>query len=93
MSKKENCAICGLPAEDPTKDHWFPMSRGGAKGSSNVVTACKACNNAKDDMLPIEFDYYLRTGRFHPDYVQHLARRHLKRVPARLRRLMPDQPE
>jgi 5-methylcytosine-specific restriction endonuclease McrA len=46
------CAYCGRPlrASEATIDHVRPLSRGGADDQSNVVAACRPCNEAKDDM-------------------------------------------
>lgn len=32
-------------------DHLIPMSKGGASGIHNIVTACRPCNNAKGDAM------------------------------------------
>jgi len=46
-------------------DHIVPMSRGGKSTRGNVVPACKACNNKKKYMLPIEWEEYLETLKEH----------------------------
>lgn len=43
------CAYCVKKAD--TVDHVVPRSRGGANTWENVVAACQACNNKKDDKL------------------------------------------
>ncbi len=35
-----------------TKDHHIPRSKGGANYDSNIVLACKKCNNKKADRFP-----------------------------------------
>lgn len=47
------CAYCGGEFEDRllTNDHIIPRSRGGKHAWTNCVTACKRCNNRKDDRL------------------------------------------
>jgi hypothetical protein len=35
-----------------TRDHFYPVSRGGSKGISNIVLACKGCNNRKRARMP-----------------------------------------
>lgn len=47
------CAYCGGEFEHRhlTNDHVVPRSRGGAHSWTNCVTACKRCNNKKDDSL------------------------------------------
>ena len=43
------CMYCGLQfrAADLTRDHITPISRGGRDVWTNVVTACRRCNNHK----------------------------------------------
>ncbi len=43
-----------------TMDHVVPLSRGGKSKKGNVVPACKACNNKKKYLLPIEWEEYLK---------------------------------
>jgi len=47
------CCYCGLryPAHKLSRDHIVPVSRGGPDTWMNCVTACKSCNNRKDDRL------------------------------------------
>lgn len=47
------CAYCGKEhdAHYLTNDHIVPRSRGGDHSWMNCVTACKRCNNYKDDNL------------------------------------------
>ncbi len=42
-------------------DHIVPLIRGGKTTKGNVVPACKACNNKKKHMLPIEWEEYLQS--------------------------------
>jgi len=55
------CVYCGKtvdygeaqPHPDaPSRDHFIPISKGGARGGKNTVLACFACNQAKGDMDP-----------------------------------------
>ena len=59
------CYYCGrgTSAKDLTMDHIVPISRGGRSTKSNVVAACKECNNKKKQLLPMEWEEYL-AGRF-----------------------------
>ena len=43
------CMYCGLQfrASELTRDHITPISRGGRDAWTNVVTACRRCNNHK----------------------------------------------
>lgn len=55
------CAYCGksfLPNQ-LTNDHIVPRSRGGSHSWMNCVTACKRCNNSKDDMTVEEWGWDL----------------------------------
>jgi 5-methylcytosine-specific restriction endonuclease McrA len=40
-------------------DHIVPLGRGGRSVRGNVVPACKACNDKKKALLPIEWREYL----------------------------------
>ena len=59
------CHYCdrSFPPKSLTMDHIVPISRGGKSTKGNVVPCCKECNNAKKQLLPIEWDNYLK--QFH----------------------------
>lgn len=61
------CGYCGrqTPPEDLTMDHVVPIARGGRSTKGNVTAACKSCNTAKKQLLPMEWDAYLQG--LHPD--------------------------
>ena len=42
-----------------TMDHLVPLGRGGRSVRGNVVPACKACNDRKQSLLPVEWREYL----------------------------------
>ena len=50
------CMYCGLQfrAGELTRDHITPISRGGRDVWTNVVTACRRCNNHKGGRTPEE---------------------------------------
>lgn len=62
------CAYCGRHAaelnyrvelgvvEHLTRDHVWPLSRGGTDEWTNVVTACSTCNHFKDNRTPDEIE-------------------------------------
>ncbi len=56
------CYYCGRPTtpDQLTMDHIVPISRGGKTTKGNVVACCKQCNNAKKQLLPMEWDNYLQ---------------------------------
>jgi hypothetical protein len=53
---KHICAYCGttFKEEELTLDHVHPKSRLGENSYANLVSACKMCNNRKDDRTPEE---------------------------------------
>ncbi len=55
------CHYCGrqIPPKALTMDHIVPIARGGRSTKGNVVPACKECNNAKKQLLPMEWEQYL----------------------------------
>ena len=57
------CHYCKTPTphKELTMDHIVPVSRGGRSTKGNVVPACKECNNKKKQLLPMEWDEYLRS--------------------------------
>jgi 5-methylcytosine-specific restriction enzyme A len=56
------CYYCKNPfkPKELTMDHIVPLSRGGLSTKGNVVPSCKECNNKKKQLLPMEWDQYLR---------------------------------
>lgn len=69
-----SCAYCGRsvsktpPCEAllATVDHILPISRGGPSSWTNLVSACKECNNRKADRTPAEAGMPLRVEPFDP---------------------------
>ena len=59
------CYYCEgtVPPGELTMDHVVPVARGGKSTKGNVVPACKDCNTAKKQLLPIEWDNYLKQFR------------------------------
>lgn len=55
------CYYCGCEVETPSKmtlDHIYPVSLGGPTIPQNLVPSCKACNGAKENMTPQQFQVY-----------------------------------
>lgn len=50
------CAYCGgrFPADELTREHVVPTSRGGHDTWMNCITACRPCNGRKGNRLPEE---------------------------------------
>lgn len=63
---KGRCEYCGSQVipQDLTMDHVVPLARGGRTTKGNVVPACKTCNNAKKQLLPMEWEVYLADARY-----------------------------
>jgi 5-methylcytosine-specific restriction endonuclease McrA len=64
------CHYCGarVGREALTMDHIVPLSRGGRSTKGNLVPACKACNNRKKYLLPMEWTEYMESlSRRRPD--------------------------
>jgi 5-methylcytosine-specific restriction enzyme A len=59
---KGKCHYCGrpIPPGELTMDHIVPLIRGGKSTKGNTVACCKACNNNKKYLLPMEWDNYLK---------------------------------
>ena len=62
------CNICyycktDTPARKLTMDHVVPLARGGRSIKSNLVPCCKACNNLKKNLLPLEAGKLLNNFR------------------------------
>ena len=55
------CYYCGkeFSPKELSMDHIVPLIRGGKSTKGNMVPACKACNNQKKHMLPVEWAEYL----------------------------------
>lgn len=49
------CLYCGTHTPAPTFDHYIPISKGGSRAITNVVPACRPCNQLKDNRDPEEF--------------------------------------
>ncbi len=53
---KFTCQYCGrhIGTTQGTIDHVIPRTKGGQHNWTNVVAACKQCNNRKDDLMLAE---------------------------------------
>jgi len=81
------CLYCGrrLPAAQLTRDHVMPASRGGRSIWKNCVTACKSCNQRKDDRTPEEAGMRLLAVPYTPNHAEYLILSN--------RRILADQME
>ena len=68
------CLYCGqrFPILQLSRDHVRPFSRGGADSWTNVVTACRRCNNAKASRTPEEAGMQLLAVPFMPSYAEYI---------------------
>ena len=59
---KGECYYCRRPTppNELTMDHIVPIARGGKSTKGNIVPACKDCNTQKKQLLPMEWDAYLK---------------------------------
>lgn len=81
------CMYCGLrfPSSALSRDHIRPLSQGGLDLWTNVVTACRRCNNQKASKTPEQAGLQLIAVPFKPTYAEYI---YLKG-----RRVLADQME
>ncbi|MDE2148797.1 MAG: HNH endonuclease [Gammaproteobacteria bacterium] len=81
------CLYCGrqLPIRELTRDHVIPVSRGGQSVWENCVTACRACNQRKDDRTPEQSGMKLLAVPYAPNLAEYLILSN--------RRILADQME
>ena len=81
------CLYCGrqFSPNDLTRDHIIPASRGGGSIWENCVTACRNCNQYKDDRTPEEAGMKLLALPYIPNLAQYLILSN--------RRILADQME
>ena len=68
------CLYCGeqMTPRLLTRDHVRPLSRGGEDCWENTVTACRSCNQRKDDRLPQEIGWKLLALPYAPNTAEGL---------------------
>jgi hypothetical protein len=68
------CLYCGLPfrAHDLSRDHVTPLSHGGEDNWTNLVTACKRCNNHKANRTPEQAGMQLLAVPFKPTHAEYI---------------------
>ena len=81
------CLYCGnvFAPRELTRDHVRPLSQGGKDSWTNVVTACRRCNNYKGGRTPEQASLQLVAVPFTPTYAEYI---YLKG-----RRVLADQME
>lgn len=68
------CLYCGerFPTRDLSRDHVRPFSQGGRDVWTNVVTACRRCNNHKAWRTPEQAGMQLLAVPFKPTYAEYV---------------------
>lgn len=68
------CLYCGSRCTDRdlSRDHVTPLSRGGLDVWTNVVTACKRCNNHKAGRTPEQASMQLLAVPFAPTHAEYV---------------------
>jgi hypothetical protein len=68
------CLYCGARFTYSllSRDHVTPFSRGGRDIWSNVVSACRRCNNAKASRTPEQSGMQLLAVPFTPTYAEYI---------------------
>ncbi len=68
------CLYCGkaFGPRGLTRDHVVPVSRGGNDRWSNVVSACRECNQRKRNRTPSEWGVELLAVPYAPCYAEYL---------------------
>jgi|AntRauTorcE11897_2_1112592.scaffolds.fasta_scaffold00078_74 5-methylcytosine-specific restriction endonuclease McrA len=81
------CAYCATKYANGklTRDHVHPKSKGGPDVWQNVVTACRSCNQRKDDRTPEQANMQLTYVPYVPSYHEALILKN--------RRILADQME
>ncbi|GMV69744.1 MAG: hypothetical protein AMXMBFR76_21830 [Pseudomonadota bacterium] len=68
------CLYCGgsFPSGDLSRDHVTPLSQGGKDLWTNVVAACKRCNNHKAGRTPEQAGMQLLAVPFSPTHAEYI---------------------
>jgi hypothetical protein len=68
------CMYCAdrFSTSELTRDHIMPLSQGGTDRWSNVVTACRRCNNHKGGRTPEQANMQLVAVPFTPTYAEYI---------------------
>jgi len=68
------CLYCGMrfSSSQLSRDHIRPLSQGGRDTWTNVVTACRRCNNLKASKTPEQAGLQLLAVPFTPTYAEYI---------------------
>ena len=76
LFKRDNhhCMYCGqeFARKNLSRDHVIPLSHGGRDVWTNVVTACRRCNNAKGGITPEDAQMLLIAIPFVPSRIEYI---------------------
>ncbi len=69
------CLYCGkqFDSQQLTRDHVIPTSKGGTDSWTNLVTACRRCNQRKSDRTPEACNMPLLAVPYRPNRAEYLA--------------------
>mgnify|MGYP000863786106 FL=1 len=69
------CMYCGhaFSGDGLTRDHIHPRSRGGSEQWTNLVSACRRCNQRKGNRTPEEAGMPLLAIPFKPNKMEYMA--------------------
>jgi len=89
------CAYCGkvFSANNLSRDHVHPVSRGGLNVWTNVVTACKRCNTHKSDRMLNETSLELLYVPYAPNHAEALILQNRKILADQMEFLLPLVPK
>jgi hypothetical protein len=76
------CLYCGRvfrPGE-LTRDHIVPVSRGGDNCWTNVATACRSCNQRKNNRTPEQWGHLLLAVPFAPNWAEFLYLKNSRKI-------------
>jgi len=78
------CLYCGrsFSPRALTRDHVIPVSRGGKNVWVNVATACRSCNQRKNNRTPEEWGHLLLAVPFAPNWAEFLYLENSRRIVA-----------
>jgi 5-methylcytosine-specific restriction endonuclease McrA len=74
------CTRSVEPGVDATLDHFLPRAMGGGNTADNLLTACKPCNDSRQDMPAIWFGSPDALSRIVEQLAIPLARGHSRRA-------------
>lgn len=88
---KHVCAFCGsvFKDRDLSRDHVQPVSKKGLDVWTNVVTACRPCNNKKADRTPESANMLLRYTPYEPNRFEHFILQNRNILADQMEFLMP----